>query len=83
MLTMQLGPGQALLTAKIKFQRSLNLQQLESAVDRIKTQILENEPMMKRIFIEPDSLHNLRKEDGQAVPRPFGLRFDSSRGARQ
>jgi cation diffusion facilitator family transporter len=65
-LTMQLGPGQALLTAKIRFQRSLNLQQLESAIDRIKKQIQEKEPMMKSIFIEPEP-HELRKGDVQAA----------------
>ena len=67
MLTMQLGPGQALLTAKIKFQRSLNLKQLESAIKRIQKQIQEKEPMMKRIFIEPDSSTALDKGDVPAA----------------
>ena len=67
MLTMQLGPGQALLTAKIKFQGSLNLQQLEAVIDRIKKEIKEKEPMMKRLFLEPDSSKDLRKGDIQAA----------------
>jgi cation diffusion facilitator family transporter len=55
LLTMQLGPRQALLTMKVKFQGPLSLQQLESAISRIKARIQEQEPTMERIFIEPDS----------------------------
>lgn len=66
-LTMQLGPGQALLTTKIKFHRSLTLQQLESAIDRIKKQIQEKDPTMKRIFIEPDSSAGLKKGNVEAA----------------
>lgn len=56
MLTMQLGPDQALLTVKIKFRQPLTLRQLESAIQRLEAQIREKEPTMERIFIEPDSL---------------------------
>ena len=45
-LTMQLGPQQALLTAKIKFRKPLDLAQLESAIDRIKKHIREADPGM-------------------------------------
>jgi cation diffusion facilitator family transporter len=55
-LTMQLGPQQALLTVEVKFRRGLDLQQLEAAVERIKGSIREKEPTMEKIFIEPDSL---------------------------
>jgi divalent metal cation (Fe/Co/Zn/Cd) transporter len=57
MLTMQLGPRQALVTIKIKFRRPLSLQQLESAIERIKKRIRDQDqdPTMERIFIEPDS----------------------------
>jgi divalent metal cation (Fe/Co/Zn/Cd) transporter len=54
-LTMQLGPQQALLTAQINFRRPMNLQQLESTIDRIKDHIRIQEPTMIRIFIEPDA----------------------------
>jgi cation diffusion facilitator family transporter len=67
LLTMQLGPGQALLTAKIKFKRPVNLQQLESAIDRIKKQIHEKEPIMQSIFIEPDSSADSKKKGTQAA----------------
>jgi len=56
MLTMQLGPQRALLTAKIRFRRPLTLPRLESEINRIKRRIREQEPTMETIFIEPDSL---------------------------
>jgi hypothetical protein len=52
---MQLGPQQVLLNAKSRFPRALSLQQLESAIDRIKRHIREQEPAMERIFIDPDA----------------------------
>lgn len=55
-LTMQLGPQQVLLTAKIKFRGPLKLAQLESAIVRIKKRIRETDPGMGRIFIEADCL---------------------------
>jgi hypothetical protein len=54
-LTMQLGPQQVLLNAEIKFRRALSRQQLESAIDRVKRHIREQEPTMERIFIDPDA----------------------------
>jgi len=62
MLTMQLGPERALLTAKIRFRRPLDVQQLESEIDRIKRRIRQQDPTMETIFIEPDSLTGDRPE---------------------
>jgi cation diffusion facilitator family transporter len=56
LLTMQLGPDQVLLTVDIKFRRGLDVQQLESAIDRIERRIRKDEPTIERIFIEADSL---------------------------
>ena len=56
LLTMQLGPEQVLLTADIKFRAGLNVQELESAIDRIESHIREQEPMIERIFLEADTL---------------------------
>jgi divalent metal cation (Fe/Co/Zn/Cd) transporter len=56
LLTMQLGPAQVLLTVDIKFCRGLDVQQLESAIDRIERRIREQEPTVGRIFIEADAL---------------------------
>jgi cation diffusion facilitator family transporter len=55
LLTMQLGPNQVLLTVNIQFQRDLDLQQLESAIERIESRVRESEPMIARIFIEAES----------------------------
>ncbi len=54
LLTMQMGPQHALLNVEIRFRRTLNIQQLESAITRIKGRIMEQEPTMERIFIDPD-----------------------------
>jgi cation diffusion facilitator family transporter len=56
LLTMQLGPDQVLLTVDIKFRRGLDVQHLESAIDRIESRIRKEEPTIERIFIEVDSL---------------------------
>ncbi|MFL6429669.1 MAG: cation diffusion facilitator family transporter [Acidobacteriaceae bacterium] len=61
LLTMQLGPQQALLTTKVKFRQPLDLQQLESAILRIKDRIRQQEPTMERIFIEADPTSEKRK----------------------
>jgi len=53
LLTMQLGPKQALVTARVDFRLPMGLQQLESSIERIKKQIRKEEPMVDIIFIEP------------------------------
>ena len=64
LLTMQLGPYEVLLTVDIRFHPGLDVRQLESAIDRIEARIREQEPSIKRIFIEADSL----KRTGPARP---------------
>ncbi len=54
LLTMQVGPHRALLTVEIRFRRTLDIQQVESAISRIKSRIMEQEPTMERIFIDAD-----------------------------
>jgi cation diffusion facilitator family transporter len=66
-LTMQLGPQQAMLTAKIKFRSPLTLAQLESAIDRIKKRIREMDPGMGTIFIEADSLEESKSGRADAA----------------
>jgi cation diffusion facilitator family transporter len=67
MLTMQLGPRQALLTARIRFRHPLSLQQLESAIDGIKKRIQAQEPTMEQIFIEADSLAKSKRDETEAA----------------
>lgn len=65
LLTMQMGPQEALLTVEIRFLRSLNIQQIESAIGRIKGRIRENEVVVRRIFIDPEPFP--RKRDQAAA----------------
>jgi divalent metal cation (Fe/Co/Zn/Cd) transporter len=60
LLTMQLGPEQVLLAADIKFQPDLSVQELESAIDRLEQKIRKQEPVVKRIFLEAESLRRKR-----------------------
>jgi divalent metal cation (Fe/Co/Zn/Cd) transporter len=57
LLTMQLGPNEVLLTADIRFHRGLDVQELESAIDRLENRIRHDEPTIKRIFLEADALN--------------------------
>ncbi|HEY3620002.1 MAG TPA: cation diffusion facilitator family transporter [Candidatus Sulfotelmatobacter sp.] len=67
LLTMQLGPNQVLLTVNIQFRRNLDLQQLESAIERIENRIRENEPMIERIFIEAESFKRAAPPSSKAA----------------
>jgi cation diffusion facilitator family transporter len=55
-LTMQLGPDEALASALVRFRRGQSVQELESTIERLKARIREKDPTMQRIFIEPDPL---------------------------
>jgi divalent metal cation (Fe/Co/Zn/Cd) transporter len=67
LLTMQMGPQQALLTVEIRFRRTLDIRQLESAIGRIKSRIIEREPTMERIFIDPDPFPKTRANKKEAA----------------
>lgn len=54
LFTMQMGPQQALLNVEIRFQRTLDILQVESAIQRIKKRIRQQEPTVERIFVDPD-----------------------------
>ena len=62
LLTMQMGPQEALLTAEIRFLRSLNIQQIESAIGRIKGRVREKESALQRIFIDPEPFPRKRDQ---------------------
>jgi cation diffusion facilitator family transporter len=55
LLTMQMGPQQALLTVEVRFRRKLDIQQVENAISRIKRRIRDEEPAVERIFIDAES----------------------------
>jgi len=51
----------------IQFQRGLDLQQLESAIERIENRVRENEPTIERIFIEAESFKRTTAPSSQAA----------------
>ena len=56
LLTMQLGPEEVLLNVAIKFRRGQKVQDLETTIDNLERRIRAEEPTIKRIFIEAESL---------------------------
>ncbi|HET6219876.1 MAG TPA: cation diffusion facilitator family transporter [Acidobacteriaceae bacterium] len=62
LLTMQLGPDQVLLAVDIRFRRGLDIQQLESTIDRLEARIRQEEPTVRDIFIEADSLKTISSQ---------------------
>jgi cation diffusion facilitator family transporter len=67
LLSMHLGPEFVLLAMKIAFEPGSSLERVESVTDEIEVRIRKELPMMKKIFIEPDSDGDLR-----GVARPVG-----------
>jgi cation diffusion facilitator family transporter len=55
LLTMHLGPDFIVLAMKVAFAPDINLERLEETINEIERRIREENPAMKKIFIEPDS----------------------------
>jgi divalent metal cation (Fe/Co/Zn/Cd) transporter len=66
-LTMQMGPDQVLLTVDIRFRRGLDVEQVESAIDRLEARIRQQEPTIEKIFIEPFSLKAPARKSSKAA----------------
>jgi cation diffusion facilitator family transporter len=56
LFTMQLGPDQVLLAVALRFSAHLRVEELEVTIDRLEQKIRQEEPSIKRIFIEAESL---------------------------
>jgi cation diffusion facilitator family transporter len=56
LFTMQLGPEQVLLAVALRFHVNLRVRELETTIDRLEQKIRRQEPEIKRIFIEAESL---------------------------
>ncbi len=56
--TMHMGPDDILLGANINFKDHLTVAEIEPVVKEIKNKIIENNPRIKYIFIETDSIKN-------------------------
>lgn len=71
LLTMQLGPESVLLTAAIRFDRRLDLDQVELAIERLETSIRARYPSIQRLFLESGALKSLsRAARSSAVDKP-------------
>lgn len=69
LLTMHRGPDDVLLALKVDFDRRLNVDEVERAIDRIEAAVREAVPKMKHIFIEPDATYDADMDEG----RPSGV----------
>ena len=56
LFTMQLGPDQVLLAVALRFSPHLQVRELELTIDRLEQKIRQEEPAIKRIFIEAESV---------------------------
>ena len=60
LLTMHLGPDFIVLALKVAFDPSLTVAQMEATINEIERRIRDEQPTMKKIFVEPDSHGDLR-----------------------
>lgn len=60
MLSMHLGPSSVVLALKVRFEPGLSLPEAEAAIDDLEQRIRDEVPVMKKIFIEPDSRFTTR-----------------------
>jgi len=54
--TMHLGPDEILLGANINFKDNLTVKEIEPVIEEIKRKIVQNNPKIKHIFIETDTI---------------------------
>ena len=52
--SLQLGPDDILLAAKIEFDHRLNIKEISNLINGIEAEIRSDHPMVKKIYIEPD-----------------------------
>ncbi len=62
LLSLHMGPETVLLALKVRFVAGLSLEEAEKVIDVVEENIRVKLPMMKRIFIEPDSDYDLAKD---------------------
>lgn len=65
LLTMHLGPDFVVLAMKVAFEPTLSVAEVERAIDELEARVREAVPIMKKIFVEPDSRGDMR-----GVPEP-------------
>jgi cation diffusion facilitator family transporter len=55
LLSMHLGPRHVVLALKVAFVRSLQIEDVERAIDELETKVRSELPHMRYIFVEPDA----------------------------
>jgi divalent metal cation (Fe/Co/Zn/Cd) transporter len=53
LLTMQLGPEDVLLTADVRFVRTLSIDEVDCTIDRLEHRVKQQDPAIQRIFFRP------------------------------
>ena len=66
LLSMQLGPDKVLLTAAVRFERRLDLDAVEQAIDRLEQAIKLHYPSVQQLFLESGALKGLSTSHRQA-----------------
>jgi cation diffusion facilitator family transporter len=78
LLTMRLGPDSVLLTAAVRFQRRLNLDEVEQAIERLEHAIKRPYPSILHLYLESGALQHAAHAAAQTtsvvqpVPLPPG-----------
>lgn len=82
LLTIRLGPNSVLLTAKLRFQRDLSLDEVERAIERLERAIKVPYPSILHLYLESGALKQAARsakqmrahETSQAMPAATDLR---------
>ena len=76
LLTMRLGPESVLLTAAVRFQRQLNLDQVEQAIERLERAIRLPYPSIHHLYLESGALkqaaHSAEEAPGSNLDKTIG-----------
>lgn len=68
LLSLHLGPDSVLLALKVQFDDGLSLAQVEAVTDQLEANVRAKLPMMKRIFVEPDSRYDASLDADAPAP---------------
>ena len=80
LLTMRLGPDSVLLTAAVRFQRRLNLDEVEQAIERLERAIKVPYPAILHLYLESGALKQAARSAGQVpaslpqITQPIAVR---------
>ncbi len=64
LLSLHLGPSTVLLMMKVRFTKGSTLEDVERITNALEAAVREKLPMMKKIFVEPDSHYDPQKDPG-------------------